>query len=185
MTRVSISEDAKALSSHLEEAGESHKADGCESCASLGKAQLSDSDREKVKELKARDSEVRRHEQAHLAAAGGHATGGASYETERGPDGKQYAVGGHVGIDTSAVSGDPAATVRKAETVRRAALAPAEPSSQDQRVAAKATAMAAKARREMASESDAPVDKPAADPVVSNARALAGYAARASTKSAE
>ena len=39
-------------------------------------------------------------------------------------------------MDTSPVPGDPQATIRKAQTVRQAALAPAEPSGQDQRAAA-------------------------------------------------
>ena len=42
----------------------------------------------------------RAHEMAHLAAAGGLATG-PYYEYQQGPDSKQYAVGGHVNIDTS------------------------------------------------------------------------------------
>lgn len=66
-----------------------------------------------------RDREVRAHEQAHMAAAGAYSRGG--------PDNRQYAVGGEVQIDTSAVSGDPEATIRKAQTVRRAANAPATP----------------------------------------------------------
>jgi hypothetical protein len=50
-----------------------------------------------------------------------------------GPDGKQYAVGGEVPIDLSPVSGNPQATVQKAETIQRAALAPADPSGPDLR----------------------------------------------------
>ena len=103
-----------------------------------------------LQQLKERDREVRRHEQAHVAAAGTHAIGGPHYELKRGPDGKQYAVGGHVNIDTSRVPGDPEATLRKAQTIRRAALAPAEPSSQDRRVASKASTMALEARQEIA-----------------------------------
>ena len=100
--------------------------------------------------LKKRDREVRAHEMAHLAAAGPHARGGPVYEFQRGPDGQRYAVGGYVKIDTSAVPGDPEATLRKADTIRRAALAPAEPSPQDRRVAAQASSMAIDARQEIA-----------------------------------
>ena len=103
-----------------------------------------------LQELKKRDREVRTHEQAHLAAAGSHARGGPFYEFQRGPDGQRYAVSGHVKIDTSEVPGDPEATLRKAEVIRRAALAPAEPSSQDRSVAAKASSMAVEARQEIA-----------------------------------
>ncbi len=100
-------------------------------------------------ELKSRDREVRTHEQAHIAAGGRHITSGAQFQFQRGPDGQLYAVGGEVGIDTSPVPGDPLATLEKAETIRRAALAPAQPSSQDRNVASRATAMAAEARAEL------------------------------------
>ncbi|GAA0702671.1 hypothetical protein GCM10009104_35070 [Marinobacterium maritimum] len=106
-------------------------------------------DQQILRQLSARDSEVRQHEMAHQAAGGGH-TGAVSYTFQRGPDGRMYAVGGEVSIDTSAVSGDPRATLEKAETIIRAAMAPAEPSSQDHRVAASARAMAAEARAELA-----------------------------------
>jgi len=111
--------------------------------------ELSESDLKVVSELKQRDAEVKAHEAAHLAAAGGIATGGASFDYQRGPDGVQYAIGGEVNIDTSAVAGDPAATLRKADTIRRAALAPAEPSGPDMQAAASATALAAQAQAEL------------------------------------
>ncbi|MET0094592.1 MAG: putative metalloprotease CJM1_0395 family protein, partial [Sedimenticola sp.] len=63
-----------------------------------------------------------------------------------------YAVGGEVAIDGSGVQGNPQATVLKAETIKRAALAPANPSSQDLQVAAAATLMAATARAEIRAE---------------------------------
>lgn len=102
-----------------------------------------------IQALKDRDREVRNHEQAHVSAAGGIAVSGASFQFVTGPDGQRYAIGGEVGIDTSAVANDPEATLRKAETIRRAALAPAQPSSQDYSVASKASAMANKASVEM------------------------------------
>ena len=102
-----------------------------------------------ISRLKARDAEVRAHEMAHLSAAGGHALGGPQYDYKTGPDGKQYAVGGRVRIDVSEVVGDPAATILKARTIRRAALAPSKPSGQDHRVAARAAAMEARAQREL------------------------------------
>lgn len=105
-----------------------------------------------IDQLKARDAEVRAHEQAHLSAAGGYATGGASYAYQVGPDGRRYAIGGEVGIDVSPVAGDPEATLLKASVVQRAALAPAEPSTQDMRVASAAMQMANQARMEIASQ---------------------------------
>lgn len=91
---------------------------------------------------------MRRHEQAH-ASAGGVYAGAPQYDFTTGPDGGRYAIGGEVSIDTAPVPGDPQATLEKAQTVRRAALAPAEPSEQDRRVAAEASQMAAQARVEL------------------------------------
>ncbi len=105
-----------------------------------------------VERLKARDREVRAHESAHKAAAGQHAHGAPSYSYTTGPDGRQYATGGSVSIDTSAVPNDPEKTLAKMEQVRAAALAPADPSGQDVRVAAKAAQNAAEARREILQE---------------------------------
>jgi len=96
-------------------------------------------------ELKSRDMEVKAHEMAHLAAAGQYATSGANYSYQTGPDGKQYAIGGDVGIDTSAVEGDPQATLAKAQQVFSAAMAPAHPSSQDFNVAQSAQTMMSQA----------------------------------------
>ncbi len=112
---------------------------------------LSEEEQQEVKELEARDREVRAHEQAHKAAGGQYA-GSPSYDYETGPDGKQYATSGEVKIDTAAIPNDPQATIEKMETVKRAALAPAEPSSADRQVAAKAEQAIQQARRELAEE---------------------------------
>lgn len=102
-----------------------------------------------IKELKARDTEVRIHEQAHASVGGQHA-GSPSYEYQRGPDGTNYAVGGEVQIDVSEIPGDPQATIDKMQTVRAAALAPAEPSGADRSIAADATQKLAAAQAELA-----------------------------------
>ncbi|MDR2441788.1 MAG: hypothetical protein LBE12_20720 [Planctomycetaceae bacterium] len=115
-------------------------------------AELTPEEEEQVQKLKARDQEVRVHEAAHVAAGGPYVTGGPSYTYQTGPDGKPYAIGGEVGIDTSEVRGDPEATIRKMQTVAAAALAPAEPSSQDQKVAAAARQKEAQARTELAQQ---------------------------------
>ena len=109
---------------------------------------LSEQEIEQVRDLAARDREVRAHEQAH-ASVGGRYASAPSYTFQRGPDGRQYAVGGEVSIDISPVAGDPEATIAKAQIVRRAALAPAEPSAQDRSVAAEATAIEQQARVEL------------------------------------
>ena len=98
---------------------------------------LTEEEQRVVAELKRIDAEVRRHEQAHMNA-GGQYTGQATYTYETGPDGGRYAVAGEVPIDTAPVPDDPEATIDKMEVVIRAALAPAEPSAQDQRVASSA-----------------------------------------------
>lgn len=112
----------------------------------LDEAQL-----KQLTELKARDREVRAHEAAHQSV-GAQYTGSISYVYQRGPDGAQYAVGGEVSIDTSPVSGDPQATIEKMRVVRAAALAPAEPSSQDRAVAAQAMQLMLQAQAELSSE---------------------------------
>lgn len=101
-----------------------------------------------IQQLAERDREVKAHEQAHQAVGGQYA-GAMSLTYERGPDGKNYAIGGEVPIDTGKIANDPQATLDKAETIRRAALAPAEPSSQDRRVASQAIQIGLEARAEI------------------------------------
>ncbi len=69
------------------------------------------------------------------------------YET--GPDGKRYAVGGEVPVSLRP-GRTPQETIANAQTVRSAALAPADPSPQDLAVAAQASQMEAQARQEIA-----------------------------------
>lgn len=110
-------------------------------------------EQQQIEELKARDTEVRVHEQAH-ASVGGQYAGSPSYEYQRGPDGTNYAVGGEVQIDVSEIPGDPQATIDKMQTVRAAALAPAEPSSADRAIAADATQKMAAAQAELSAPAD-------------------------------
>jgi len=105
-----------------------------------------------IARLKQRDAEVRQHEQAHVSAGGSFA-GSPQYEFQRGPDGRQYAVGGEVQIDLSREK-EPAATISKMETVKRAALAPAEPSPQDLRVAQQADQIKADAKSEQRKQAE-------------------------------
>ena len=125
----------------------SGEASGEDADSTVSGQELTEEERLEVNELKARDREVRTHEQAHISAGGGLVAGGASYEKQTGPDGKQYAVGGEVQIDTSEAD-TPEATIAKAQQVRSAALAPAQPSAQDQQVAAQAAQMETAARQE-------------------------------------
>lgn len=111
--------------------------------------QLTDEERQQLDKLKQRDTEVRTHEQAHVSAAGALFRGGPFYTYQTGPDGRDYAVGGNVKIDTSP-GRTPEETVMKAAQMQRAALAPAEPSGADRAVAAKAAQMQAEAQAEIA-----------------------------------
>ncbi len=110
---------------------------------------LTQAEMQLVEALKQVDSEVRSHEMAHVAAGGRFITSGANFSYKRGPDGKNYAVAGEVGIDTSPVPGDPAATVQKMRQIKNSALAPTNPSSQDLKVASKASSIATKAISEL------------------------------------
>jgi len=103
-----------------------------------------------VAKLQARDAEVRAHEAAHAAVAGS-LGGSPSFVYQQGPDGKMYAIGGSVPINTSEGS-TPEETLERAERVRAAALAPAKPSGADRAIAQLASSMAAQARVEKAAE---------------------------------
>jgi hypothetical protein len=109
---------------------------------------LTEAERRKVRELQARDRQVREHERAHQVA-GGQFASSPTYRTVTGPDGRSYAVGGEVRIDTSVVPNNPEATIRKLQIVKRAALAPQEPSSADRAVASEAEQKILRARAEI------------------------------------
>lgn len=113
-----------------------------------GTRRLTPAEEQELRELQQRDRDVKAHEQTHLAVAGRHARGGASYTYQQGPDGQRYATGGEVPIDASAEP-SPGATVEKIRTVRRAALAPAQPSPADRAIAAAAAAAKAQALVEL------------------------------------
>jgi len=125
-----------------------------ENWKTFGKKQeqeLSEDDLRKIEELKKIDKNVHVHEQAHLSAAGGYARGGAHYDYVRGPDGNKYANSGHVSLDTSREK-TPEATIKKANIIQKAALAPADPSPADKQIAANAAKMAADAAQELAED---------------------------------
>ncbi|MGE5606606.1 MAG: putative metalloprotease CJM1_0395 family protein [Bacteroidota bacterium] len=105
-----------------------------------------------LQRLKQNDLKVRTHERQHLATASGYVKSGPVYEYTTGPDGKRYAVGGHVSLDMSPVPNNPEATIRKAQIIKKAALAPANPSGADRAVAALASNMELQARKELQEE---------------------------------
>ena len=126
--------------------------EGRKKAGESGDSELSEEEKSVLEELKKTDRDVKAHESAHLAAAAGIAVSGASFQYKKGPDGQLYAVGGEVSIDTSEED-TPQATINKAQRIRSAALAPADPSPQDHKVAAQASRMEASARAELAAES--------------------------------
>jgi len=111
--------------------------------------ELSVEERRQLDKLVATDRKVRAHEMAHVSVGGELVRGGANFDYQTGPDGKRYAVGGEVSIDTSK-GRTPEETIPKAQRIRAAALAPADPSPQDNRVAALASRMEMQARQELA-----------------------------------
>lgn len=78
-------------------------------------------------------------------------TSGPNYEYETGPDGRKYAVAGDVNVSYSH-SSDPEVNLRNAQQLKASALAPADPSSQDRKVAAQAEMEIAQARQEILEE---------------------------------
>lgn len=131
--------------------------------AKLEAQALSREEEQMLRLLQARDREVKNHEQAHLAAAGRYSRGGPTYTFQQGPDGRRYAIGGEVGIDTSKEK-TPEETIEKMQTVRRAAMAPASPSAADRAIAAAASAAEAQARQELQAEEAKETQETAASP---------------------
>lgn len=110
---------------------------------------LTDAEVKQLRALKSRDTEVRTHEQAHMSAGAQHIAGSPTFTYQTGPDGKRYVIGGEVPIDISKEA-TPEETIAKMETVKRAALAPAEPSAADRQIASQASMKLAQAREELA-----------------------------------
>lgn len=141
--------------------------------------ELSREEQKVVDELRARDREVRAHEQAHKSVGGPYA-GAISYSYQKGPDDRQYAIGGSVPIDMSPES-TPEATIAKMRVVIAAALAPAEPSGPDRAIAQAAQAQmmqaTADARSERLAEAEAAREASAPDRESDAASILGQYAA--------
>lgn len=138
-------------SSDQQSSSEQESAAEQQSAQSEQTEQQAQAEQQELRELQARDQEVRTHEQAH-AMVGGRYAGTPSYEYQQGPDGRRYAVGGEVQIDLAPIAGDPPATIQKMQQVKAAALAPAEPSSADRSIAAEATNRLLQAQAELIAE---------------------------------
>ena len=110
--------------------------------------QLTPEEQQIAQQLQRTDRNVRAHEQAHLSVGADLVRGGPTYSYQTGPDNQRYAVGGEVSIDASPAR-TPEATIPKAQHIRATALAPSDPSSQDQSVAAAASMMEVNAQIEL------------------------------------
>ena len=84
-----------------------------------------------LEKFKRTDAEIRSHEQIHASI--GHTTAPISYTYQQGPDGKMYAVGGSVRLDTS-MPEDPKAAAFKLDQIQRAASAPMDSSAADNQI---------------------------------------------------
>jgi hypothetical protein len=78
--------------------------------------------------FKKTDLEIRTHEQAHATI--GHTTAPISYNYQKGPDGKMYAVGGSVRLDTS-IPKDPKEAMYKLDQIKKASSGVDNQSSAD------------------------------------------------------
>ena len=93
--------------------------------------------------IKQRHNEIYAHELAHKNAAG---SLGGSIVIEK--DANGIPVGGHVNIQMPILNKkNPDKTIKHAETVIKAAMAPGDPSNQDYKVAAEAKSIKAEAQR--------------------------------------
>lgn len=101
-----------------------------------------------VEDLKRRDKEVRAHESAHGGDPRLVKIGAAQFDYTIGPDGKAYATGGRVTLSTGNAR-TPEEALSKAEALKKAAMAPGEPSSKDFQALNSAVAMEFEARNQI------------------------------------
>jgi hypothetical protein len=125
--------------------------EGNSSSQASGVKKFTIAEQRQVAELQQIDRNVRAHEQAHISAGRGVVTSAANFSYTYGPDGKRYAVGGEVGIDTSAEK-KPEANIDKGMRIQAAALAPKDPSSQDYQVASVGKRLEAQGRSDLAQQ---------------------------------
>jgi hypothetical protein len=115
---------------HVLRAEKQAKADG----AAVDERGLTVREAALVAELERMDRDVRDHEMAHYFAARPHSAF-PEYWHVSGPQGRRYAASGITRFDASEVEGDVAASLRKLQKLRQAALAPRAPSDEDRRLA--------------------------------------------------
>lgn len=86
--------------------------------------------------FKSKDSEVKAHEQAHATNSSSNST--VKYNYQMGPDGRLYAVGGEIRLDTS-IPKDPTRALSKLDELIRASSAPSELSQADMQISRSAS----------------------------------------------
>lgn len=134
------SADTTKSESKSDETSETKKEDKSKTTEKKSSDELTPEEQQEIAKLKETDMKVKAHEQAHIAAAAGINASAPSYDYQEGPDGQKYAVGGEVNVSFNE-TGDPEKDKASAETMKRAAMAPADPSSQDRAVARNADKM--------------------------------------------
>jgi hypothetical protein len=143
--------------------------------------ELSAAEQRQISELKRIDAQVRAHEQAHISAGRGVVTSGPNYTYTYGPDGRQYAVAGEVGIDTSPEK-KPEANIDKGQRIQNAALAPSQPSPQDYQIAAVGSQLESQGRSDLVEQIRA---EQAAEAAVAEAERAAQREAQAAEESTD
>ncbi len=114
---------------------------------------IQDSNKQRViDQLISRDKEVRVHEASHSINPELIKIGSAQFDYTIGPDGKAYATGGKVTLSTG-ISRTPEEALSKAGALKKAAMAPGEPSSQDFQALNAAIAMEFESRNQIYSNS--------------------------------
>lgn len=118
----------------------------------ISKVKANDSDEARIaneiKRLQEQENNVISHERSHMQS-GGEFSGSPSYLYTRGPDGKVYISGGEVKMYVPATD-DYDKLIQSLQKVKRAAMAPPDPSPQDSKTAAMASAKEASVRQEIA-----------------------------------
>ena len=85
-----------------------------------------------LEKFKSSDANIRGHEQLHSSLTA--TTSPIQYNYQQGPDGKMYAVGGHVRLDTS-IPDDPKAAMAKLDKIAKSATANNDMSGADASIA--------------------------------------------------
>ena len=154
-----IIEETKLTADKTEDARSTNKTDDAKDTKSTEDTEdtkQKEAENKKIDMLEKRNIEVQQHEQAHKSIGGSYA-GPIVYEYTTGPNGKRYAINGHVNFDVSKES-TPEATLRKAEIIYRAALAPSDPSTQDMSLAKAAQDLKQEAQQQKQSKKNVDVN---------------------------